>query len=88
MHLGVKNLEKLQGLLTSKDKEQVRSTFGLLYAYGDIALCEVLRLDAERVTLCNDGGIIHRLLWEQCILEVVCVTGNDWFVGANGWLQR
>ena len=69
-------LQKIYVLIATEDKEQILSTFELLYSYGEHALCAILCQSGEQILLRRDVNIRHPLLWEKCILDEVVHEDN------------
>ena len=70
-------VSKLLALLTSDNEEQIRSTCEILISLSVCGLCEVLH-EVDGQLLIREDVVCHRLLWEQCILEVIRVESSEW----------
>ena len=68
--------KKLNMLLRTKDATQIRSSFELLFSYGEASLCAILHEKNEQLYLRNKSH--HPVLWISCILEEVRQEKSVW----------
>ena len=71
--------DKLSLLLTDPSEKGVSSCFTLLRPFGEEAFSHVLCANGEQLELRSDLGIVHRLLWEKKLLELVCKERSPWY---------
>ena len=77
--------DKLSVLLKDPNDSGVASALSLLTSFGEESLCEVLCFEGGQVCLRADLGIVHRLVLEKGILELVSKEGRIIFSNCLIW---